>query len=65
MSYEVKVTIDGQTYTGSYVLHAKSITVVSPYGRSTVRLNHHSATTVARNVLEEQVRNLMAKGSKK
>jgi len=61
MSYEVLVKIDGKTYSGSYVVHAKSVTVASPYGKTTANLGNKAAASVVYTILEEQVRKALGK----
>jgi hypothetical protein len=61
MSYEILINIDGKTYSGSYVVHAKSVTVASVYGKTTMPLGNKAAATVVYSLLEDQVRKALAK----
>ena len=62
--HAIHIKLDGRTYTGTYVVDRKMLTVSTTYGRKTSEVRKLQQDTLAKQLLEELVREEKArKGS--
>ena len=59
---EVSVEVDGKTYTGSYTISSKVVTVSTGYGSASTQVGGSTANNVARMLLSEIVRGAKSRG---